>query len=178
MTEPKAKKPFPIVAVLASVVGVGFAVGLTIVIYILVSPRGEKLGELSLTDQSAFLNVDGGMGDALVFRIDASVGLAQRPLLGGDELERQASALLRKSTLTVRAIAPNAAERTASCPVYNGRAFSSSTTPFGYSSSGMLNDCVVGLDGPGPWQVRGSVGWSRELAVRSATLEVRLDAAR
>ena len=178
MNEPQAKKGLPIVAILATVVGVGFTVGLSGVIFYLVRPRGDKVGELSLTDPGAVLAVSGGMGDALIFRMDASVGVTRMSLLNGDELERQATAQLRKSTLTVRAIGPSGAERAASCAVYKGRSFSSSTTVAGHSCSGMLNDCVIGLDGPGPWQVRGSVAWAPELTVRSATLEVRLDARR
>lgn len=176
--EPKIKKALPIVAILASVVGVGFAVGLTIVIFYLVSPRGEEVGELRLTDPSAVLAVNGGLGDALVFRVDADLGHPHMASLDGDELERRVTAQLRKSTLTVRAVAPSGVERTASCPLYKGRSVSSSTTSAGYSCSGMLNDCVIGLDGPGPWQVRGSVAWGPELSVRSATLEVRIDSAR
>lgn len=176
--EPKIKKALPIVAILASVVGVGFTVGLTIVIFYLVTPRGDKLAELSLTDPGAMLTVNGAMGDALLFRTDASVGHARMALLNGDELERQVTAQFRKSTLTVRAVGPSGVERTASCALYKGRSLSSSTTSAGYSCSGMLNDCVLGLDGPGPWQVRGSVAWAPELSVRSATLEVRIDAGR
>jgi hypothetical protein len=122
--------------------------------------------------------VNGGLGDALIFRTDVSVGFTNMAQLNGRELERQALAKLRKSTLSVRAIGPSGTERTASCPVYRGRSFSSSTTSTGHSCSGVLNDCVIGLDGPGPWQVRGSVAWAPELTLNSATLEVRIDAAR
>ncbi len=178
MKEPKAKKGLPVVAILATVVSVGFTVGLSGLIFYLVRPRGDEVGEMSLTDPGAVLAVNGGLGDALIFRMDASVGHTRMSQLNGDELEQQATAQLRKSTLTVRAVGPSGAERTASCPVYKGRSFSSSTTSAGYSCSGMLNDCVIGLDGPGPWQVRGSVAWAPELTPRSATLEVRIDAAR
>lgn len=176
--QPKEKKALPIVAILGTVVGVGFTVGLAGVIFYLVRPRGEEVGELSLTEPAAALSVNGGMGDALLFRIDASVGHARMATLNGDELERQASAQLRKSTLTVRATSPSGTERTASCPVYKGRAFSSSTTSTEYACSGMLNDCVIALDGPGPWQVRGSVAWAPELKVNDADLEVRIDSGR
>ena len=178
MNEANAKKGVPVVAILATVVSVGFTVGLGGLIFYLVSPRGDALGELSLTDPGAVLSVNGGLGDALVFRMDASVGHTRMSLLSGRELERQVTAQLRKSILTVRAVGPSGVERTASCPVYKGRSFSSSTTSTGHSCSGMLNDCVIGLDGPGPWQVRGSVAWAPELSLNSATLEVRIDAAR
>lgn len=176
--EAKAKSALPILTILASVVGGAFTIGLIGVIFYLVSPRGEKVGEMSLTDPSAVLAVSGGLGDALVFRTDASVGHLRLATLNGDELERQVTAGLHESILTVRAVGPSGVERTASCPIYNGRSFSSSTTSASYSCSGMLNDCVIGLDGPGPWQVRGSVAWASGLTVRSATLEVRIDSAR
>ena len=80
--------------------------------------------------------------------------------------------------LTVRAFAPSGREHTATCPVYKGRAASTTQTSGTFARSGMLNDCVLSLDEAGPWRVSGTVAWHPELRLASTTLETRLEASR
>lgn len=171
----KPSKPLRLVVIGLASLSVLFAVGLGLLIYYMVSPRGERLGETSLTDASAFQLVDGKPGDSLLFRVDASVGMPRLSLMNDDVLERQASTQLARSQLTVHATAPSGAVRSSSCAVYKGRAMSTTTTSGSFSRSGMLNDCVIALDEQGPWKVRGSVAWSADLSLRSATLETRIE---
>jgi hypothetical protein len=175
--EAKTDKPLRLVIIGIACLSLLFAVGLGVLIFYMVSPRGERVGELSLTDPSASLVVDGKQGDSLLFRVDASVGMPRFSLMTDDVLERQASTQLTRSQLTVRATAPSGAERSSSCPVYKGRAVSTTTTSGSFSRSGMLNDCVISLDEPGQWKVSGAVAWSADLTLRSATLETRIESA-
>lgn len=174
---PKPNKSLRIVFIALAFVSVAFAVGLGVLIFYMVRPRGEKVGETSLTDPRATLLVTGQRGDSLVFRVDASIGMPRLALLSDDELERRASAQLSRSMLTVRAAAPSGSQRNATCPLYKGRALSTSSTSGAFVRSGMLNDCVITLDEPGPWQVSGSVAWAADLTLNSASLETRLEAA-
>ncbi len=169
-------KSLTFVTIALALVGVAFAVGLCVFIFYMVRPRGERVGDMNLNDPLAGIVVNGKAGDSLVFRVDASIGVPRMSLLSDDEIERQASAQLRKSMLTVRAAAPSGAERVAACPVSNGRASSTSSTSGTFSRSGVLNDCVILLNEPGPWKVRGAIAWSSDLSLHSATLEARLDA--
>jgi hypothetical protein len=172
----QSSKSLSFVVIGLGAMGVAFAVGLSVFIFYMVRPRGEKVGIASLTDSGAVVVVQGSPGDSLVFRIDASIGVPRATLLSDDQVDQQASAKLRKSLLTVRAAAPSGAERTATCPVSNGRAASTTSTSGTFSRSGMLNDCVIVLDEPGAWKVRGAVAWASDLTLQSATLETRLDA--
>lgn len=155
-----------------------FAVGLGALVFYMVRPRGEKIGETNLSDPLASLVANGKAGDSLVFRVDASVRVAALALSSDDVIEQQATRQLQKSLLTVRAFAPSGREHTSTCAVYKGRAATTTTTPGKFTRSGMLNDCVIPLDETGPWRVRGSVAWHSELELQSATLETRLEAAR
>ena len=172
----KSSKSLTFVTIALALVGVAFAVGLCVFIFYMVRPRGARMGDTNLTDPLAGIVVNGKPGDSLIFRVDASIGVPRMSLLSDDEVERQASEQLRKSMLTVRAAAPSGAERVTTCSVSNGRASSTSSTSGTFSRSGMLNDCVIVLNEPGPWKVRGAVAWSSDLTLHSATLETRLDA--
>ncbi len=165
------------VLIAIAAVSVIFAVGLGALVYFMVRPRGEHVGVTSLTDPKAALVVDAKPGDSLLFRVDASIGLPRITLADDDQIERQASKQLQSSLLTVRATAPSGSERTTTCSVYKGRALSTTTTSGTLSRSGMLNDCVLLLDQPGAWQVRGTVAWTSDLVLRSASLETRREAA-
>lgn len=169
-------KSLRLVGVGIGLLGVVFAVGLGALVFHAVRPRGDKVGEINLSDPLATLVVNGNAGDSLVFRVDASVQLAALSLLSDDVVEQQASTQLKKSILTVRAFAPSGREHTAACPVYNGRAASTTHTSATFTRSGMLNDCVLPLDQAGPWRVAGTVAWHPDLRPSSATLEARLEA--
>jgi hypothetical protein len=178
--EPDGQPQQPNKSMRAVGIGIGllsvvFAVGLGALIFYMVRPRGEKVGDTNLTDPRATLVVNGKAGDSLVFRVDASVQIAALSLLSDDVIEQQASTQLKKSLLTVSALAPSGREHSATCAVYKGRAASTTTTPAKFTRSGMLNDCVVPLDQDGAWSVRGSVAWHPELKLQSATLETRLE---
>jgi hypothetical protein len=164
---------FVVIAIASA--GVLFAAGLGGLIFYMVRPHGEKVGATSLTAPNAVLSVNAQRGDSLLFRVDASIGLPRLSLVSDDVLERQASTQLSRSRLTVRATAPSGSERSTSCAVYKGRATSTTTTSGRFSRSGMLNDCTLVLDEPGPWQVRGAVAWAADLTLHSATLETRLE---
>ena len=164
------------VAIGIALLSVVFAVGLGTLIFYMVRPRGDKMGDTNLTDPLARLVVNGKAGDSLVFRVDASVQLTAASLMSDDVIEQQATRQLQKSLLTVRAIAPSGREHAATCAVYKGRAATTTTTPGTLTRSGMLNDCSIPLDETGPWSVSGSVAWHSELKLQSATLETRLEA--
>jgi hypothetical protein len=155
---------------------VAFAVGLIALIFHMVRPRGERIGDTSLIDPLAALVVNGKSGDSLVFRVDASVRVATLGLSSDDVVEQQVSTQLGKSTLTVHATDPSGRGHTATCAVYKGRAAATTRTPATFSRSGMLNDCVISLDQGGAWRVRGTVAWHPELRIADATLETRLEA--
>ncbi|HEY6078477.1 MAG TPA: hypothetical protein VIW29_06730 [Polyangiaceae bacterium] len=173
----KANSSLRLVAIVVTALSVIFAAGLFILIFYMVRPRGDKLGETSLTEPSNALAVNGKQGDTLVFRVDASVRVPSVGLLSDDQIEELASSRLAKSLLTVHAIAPSGTEHTTSCALYKGRAASTTSTSGTFARSGMLTDCTIVLDQPGTWKVRGSVAWHAELSLSSATLETRLDAA-
>jgi hypothetical protein len=172
---PQSKSPKVVLGAIAFVCLL-FAAGLGAFVYYMVRPRGERVGALSLGAPQAALVVEGKPGDSLVFRVDARIGLPQGILGNDEELERRASQQLGSSLLTVRATAPSGQERSSTCAVYKGRAMSTTTTPGALSRSGMLNDCLIAVDEAGPWQLRGSVAWSSDLVLHSASLEVRRDA--
>lgn len=181
--DPEGQPQQPNKSMRAVGIGIGllsvvFAVGLGALVFYMVRPRGEKIGDTNLTDPLATLVVHGKAGDSLVFRVDASVHVAALSLVNDDMLERQASTQLQKSLLTVRALAPSGREHTGACAVYTGRAATTTTTPGKLTRSGMLNDCSIPLDETGPWRVSGSVAWHSELKLQSATLETRLEASR
>lgn len=169
-------KSMRVVGIGIGLLSVVFAVGLGALVFYMVRPRGDKIGETNLADPLATLVVNAKAGNALVFRVDASLQVAALTLLSDDVIEQRASAQLRSSLLTVRATTPSGREQTATCAVYKGRAASTTTTTGKLTRSGMLNDCVVALDQDGPWNVRGSVAWHPELKLQSATLETRLEA--
>jgi hypothetical protein len=177
--EPTAKPVTSLryVAIAITCVSVLFAVGLGVLIYSMVRPQGESVGQTSLSDPDASLTVAARRGDSLSFRVDASVGLPRLGLVSDDVLERQASTQLGRSLLTVRATAPSGKERSTSCAVYKGRAMSTTVTSGRFSRAGMLNDCVIVLDEPGPWQVRGTAAWTADLSVQNALLETRVQRA-
>ena len=175
--EAKSSKSLRFVVIGIASVSVLFAIGLGVLIFYMVRPHGERVGETSLADPNAVLVVAAQRGDSLLFRVDASIGIPRLSLVSDDVLERQASKQLTRSRLTVRATAPSGGERSTSCAVYKGRAISTTTSSGRFSRSGMLNDCVIVLDEPGPWQVRGAVAWAADLSLQSATLETRLDPA-
>jgi|GEM_PF-6881065 len=164
------------VALGIALLSVVFAVGLGALIFHMVRPRGDRIGDTNLSDPLASLVVNGRAGDSLVFRVDASVGVPVIGLSSDDAIEQRASAQLRKSLLTVHAIAPSGREHTATCAVYKGRAAATTRTPALLTRSGMLNDCVLSLDQSGAWRVRGTVVWHPELSIDHATLETRLEA--
>jgi hypothetical protein len=176
-TQQPWSKSSKVVVMALGLLSVSFVVGLSVLIFHMLRPRGEKIGVASLTDPEASLLVNASAGDTLSFRIDVSVGLARVTLLSDDELERQASKQLQSSLLTVRAAGPSGRERVATCPAYKGRAASTSITSATLARSGMLNDCVIVLDAPGAWTLRGRVAWASDLTVQSAALEARLEAA-
>lgn len=170
----KTSKPLRLVILGIASLSVLFAVGLGFLIFHMLRPRGDRVGDSSLTDPNASLLVAGKPGDTLQFRVDASVAMPRISLMSDDALERQVSTHLTRSQLTVRATAPSGRERSSSCAVYKGRAMSTTTTSGSFARSGMLNDCAIALDEPGQWKVRGSVAWAADLTVRSATLETRI----
>lgn len=172
-----SSKSSKVVLVAIATVCLLFAAGLSAFIYYMVRPHGERVGAVSLGDASAALRVEGKPGDTLVFRVDASIGLPKLTLQDDEQVERRASQQLQRSLLTVRATAPSGKERSSTCAVYKGRAVSTTTTPGALSRTGMLNDCSLLLDEAGPWQVRGSVAWSSDLTLHSASLETRREAA-
>jgi hypothetical protein len=163
------------VAIGIALLSVLFAVGLGILIFHMVRPRGERVGETSLLEPRATLLVNAKQGDSLVFRVDASMRVARISLLGDDQLEREMTRQLARSMLTVRAALASGTEHVATCPLYKGRAVSTTSTSGSFSRTGMLNDCVIVLVQPGNWTVRASVAWSSELEPTSATLETRLE---
>jgi hypothetical protein len=169
-------KSLRVVGVGIGLLSVVFAVGLGMLVFHRVRPRGDKIGDTDLTNPHATLVVKGKPGDSLVFRVDASLLVGALSLLGDDAIEQQASTQLKKSMLTVRALAPSGQEHTATCPVYKGRAASTTHTSATFTRSGMLNDCVLSLDQAGPWTVGGTVAWHPELRLASAALETRLEA--
>jgi hypothetical protein len=175
--EVKSSSSLRFVVIAIASASVLFAVGLGVLIFSMVRPHGEKVGVTSLTDPNAVLAVAAQRGDSLLFRVDASIGLPRLSLLSDDVLERRASTQLSRSQLTVKATAPSGNERSTTCAVYKGRATSTTTTSGSFSRSGMLNDCTLVLDEPGPWQVRGAVAWAADLPLHSATLETRLQPA-
>jgi hypothetical protein len=175
--EAKSSKSLRFVLIIIVSLSVAFAVGLSLLIFYMVRPSGEKVGDTSLTDPAATLLVNGKHGDSLVFRVDASIGVPRISLLSDDELERRASTQLSRSKLTVRATPASGSERSATCSVYKGRAASTTSTSGAFARSGMLNDCVIVLDQSGPWQVRAAVEWAPDVTLNSATLETRLEAA-
>ena len=146
-------------------------------VYFMTRPRGEKVGESSLTDRDASVVVEAQQGDSLYFRTDVSIGIPVISLVDDDRLEREASDKLRDSQLTVRATSPSGVERRCTCRIYKGRATSTSTTTCSFSRSGMSNDCVLAIDAPGRWTVRASVAWAPDVALQSATLETRCERA-
>lgn len=150
-----------------------FAAGLGAFVYYMVSPRGERVGALSLRDPNAVLLVDSKPGDVLLSRVDARIGVPPLALPSDDQIEQRASQQLRSSRLTVHATAPSGKERSSSCPVYKGRATSTTTTPSELSRAGMLNDCSLFLDEAGAWQIRAAVAWTSDLQLRDASLELR-----
>jgi hypothetical protein len=173
---PQPSKSLRFVAIGIALLSVLFAVGLGALIFHMVRPRGDRIGETSLIDPLATLVVNGKAGDSLVFRVDASVQITALGLSGDDVIEQQASAQLTKSVLTVHAVAPSGQEHSATCAVYKGRAAATTRTPLTFSRSGMLNDCVIPLDQEGKWRVRGTVAWHPEMSIGSAMLETRLEA--
>jgi hypothetical protein len=174
--EPAAKsgKSLRYVVIAITSVSVLFAIGLGVFIFFMVRPQGERVGQTNLGDSNASLTVAAQRGDSLSFRVDASVALPRLALVSDDVLERQASTQLSRSLLTVRATAPSGKERSTRCAVYKGRAMSTTVTSGRFSRAGMLNDCVILVDEPGPWQVRGTVAWTADLSVQSALLETRV----
>jgi hypothetical protein len=175
---PPPNKPLRFVAIGIALLSVVFAVGLGALVFHMVRPRGDRVGDTNLSDPLATLVVNGQAGDSLIFRVDASVRVAALGLVSDDVIEQRASAQLTKSMLTVHAMAPSGREHTASCAVYKGRAAATTRTPATFTRSGMLNDCVIALDHGGAWSVRGAVAWHPELRVESARLETRIEVAR
>jgi len=174
--QPQPNKSLRFVAIGIALLSVGFAIGLGALVFHMVRPRGDRIGDTNLADPLAALRVNARAGDSLVFRVDASLHVAAVGLLSDDVIEQQASNQLKKSMLTVHAVAPSGREQTTTCAVYNGRAAATTRTPTTFARSGMLNDCVLSLDQSGSWNVRGTVAWHPELQLRSATLETRLEA--
>jgi hypothetical protein len=176
---PQAESSKPLRLVIAAIASLSavFVIGLGALIFYMVRPHGDRVGEMSLTQPNASLLVDGKPGDSLLFRVDASISRARLSLMSDDVLERQLSTQLTRSQLTVRATAPSGIERSSTCSVYKGRAMSTTTTSGSFSRSGMLNDCMIALDEPGPWKVHGAVAWAADLTLRSATLETRIEGA-
>lgn len=172
---PQPNKSLRLVGIGVGLLSVVFAVGLGALIFHMVRPRGDRVGDVNLSDPLATLMVNGKAGDSLVFRVDASLGVTAFGLSSDDVVEQRASTQLKKSMLTVYAIDPSGREHTATCAVYNGRAATTTRTPGKFARSGMLNDCAVALDQTGPWRVRGTVAWSPELQIDSARLEIRIE---
>lgn len=168
-------KSMRVVGIGIGLLSVVFAVGLGALVFYMVRPRGDKVGDTNLTDPLATLAVNGKAGDSLVFRVDASVQIAAVSLVSDDMIEQQATRQLQKSLLTVRALAPSGREHTTTCAVYKGRAATTTTTPGRFTRSGMLNDCSIPLDETGSWRIGGNVAWHSELKLQSATLETRLE---
>lgn len=173
---PQPNQSLRFVAIGIALLSVVFAVGLGALIFHMVRPRGDRVGDTNLSDPLATLVVNGRAGDSLVFRVDASVGVAAIGLSSDDAIEQRASAQLQKSLLTVHAVAPSGREHTATCAVYKGRAATTTRTPTTFTRSGMLNDCVISLDQSGAWSVRGTVAWHPELRIDDVTLETRIEA--
>ena len=173
---PQPNKSLRVVGIGIALLSVVFAVGLGVLVFQMVRPRGDKIGDTDLKNPLATLVVNGKGGDSLVFRVDASVQVGALSLLSDDVIEQQASTQLRKSVLTVRALAPSGREHTTACSVYKGRAASTTHTSATFTRSGMLNDCALPLDEAGPWTVSGAVAWHSDLRLASATLETRLEA--
>src|SRR5688500_11726423 len=69
--EAKSSKSLRFVLIIIVSLSVAFAVGLSLLIFYMVRPSGEKVGDTSLTDPAASLLVNGKQGDSLVFRVDA-----------------------------------------------------------------------------------------------------------
>ena len=174
----KSSKSLSVVVIAIALLSVLFAVGLGVLIFYMVRPQGDKVGETSLTDPGAELVVSAKAGDSLFFRTDVSLGVPRLSLVSDDQLEREASRQLTRSLLTVRATAPSGREHTTTCALYKGRALTTTSTPGSFSRSGMLNDCTLALDEAGAWKVRGSVAWVADLTLHRAQLETRIEPAR
>lgn len=173
----KPSKSLRLVVIAIVLLSVLFAVGLGVLIFYMVRPQGDKVGDANLMEPSDVLVVNGKAGDSLFFRTDVSIGLPRLSLVNDEQLEREASKKLTQSLLTVHATAPSGSERTATCGVYKGRAVSTTSTSGTFSRSGMLNDCSIVLNEPGSWKVRGSVAWVADLTLHSANLETRIEPA-
>jgi hypothetical protein len=171
---PEPNKSLRLVAIGIGLLSVVFAAGLGTLIFRMVRPEGDRIGDTNLSDPLATLVVNGQAGNSLIFRVDASVRVGMLGLASDDVLEQRASTQLTKSMLTVHAIAPSGREHTATCAVYKGRAAATTRTSATFTRSGMLNDCVISLDQSGAWRVRGIVVWHPELRLDSARLETRL----
>ncbi len=174
---PLPKSTSPVVVALLAIAALAMVVAVFVLIFFMVRPRGEKVGQTNLMDSNASIVVDAKPGDALSFRTDAAIRTPVLSLIDDEHRDREASELLRKSQLTVRATAPSGAERVATCALYKGRATSTSRTTGVFSRSGMLNDCTIRIDQAGRWTVRGSVVWTPTVQLISAALETRREAA-
>ncbi len=173
----KPSQSLRVVAIGIALLSVLFAVGLGVLIFYMVRPQGDKIGDTSLMDPNAAQLVSGKVGDSLFFRTDVSIAVPRLSLVNDDQLEREASQKLSQSLLTVRATAPSGGELIATCAIYKGRAVSSTSTSGTFSRSGMLNDCRLALNETGSWKVRGSVAWVSDLSLLSAKLETRSEPA-
>lgn len=154
------------------------AVGFVAAIFVWTRPRGEKIGEVDLMARDASVAVEARAGDRLFFRADVAARLPLVSLIDDEHLEQEATTQMSKSKLTLHARSAAGVEKVASCSLCNGRSSTTAITSGRISRSGMLNDCVIDIDAPGPWTVDASVEWSDGLKVERARLETRREGAR
>jgi hypothetical protein len=173
-----AKKAKPLLVGCIAVVTLGLGVSVFALVFFLVRPRGEKVAEIDLTSATAEVLVDANTGDSLYFSTDVAIPADALATHDSHARDSKVTRFLRGSTLTVRATSPNGAELSTSCPIYNGRSSITSDSDSTYSMSGLLNDCVLSLDGAGKWKVQPSVVWQSPLPLQSAILDVRREAAK
>lgn len=148
-----------------------FLVFLTTFIWIIVGPRGKRLGEIAIAP-GASIDVEAAPGDRLHFRLD--LVLDATPYAGSNrQREESMRKALRASTVTAQVTAPNGAKQSASCPAYNGINASASLSGGTFELGGVPITCEVPIQAAGRHRVEPSVVWEPDLKARSATFEVR-----
>lgn len=158
-------------AIVGAVAG-GAALVALVTAWIATRPRGDRIGNLDLRAADAQLAVDGAAGDSLLFRTDAVINLSSLPG-GSHEREGMAHGALRKSTLTLKLVDPSGAEKTTSCPIYDGTEADAIVSYSLLKQRGMNNTCVVPLAAAGRHVLRATAAWDARLVAHDARVEVR-----
>ncbi len=80
-----------------AVVTLATVIGMFVLIFFMVRPRGEKVGQANLMDSNASIVVDAKPGDELSFRTDTVIRTPVVALSDDERRDHEASELLRKS---------------------------------------------------------------------------------